>query len=66
MSGHERCPGQRPWRGGSPADPLGHSQSDVSPEREPQVLEKIKKKMTGKCLRGPAMLRMLDCNSIME
>lgn len=44
MSGHKRCRGQWPLKEGYSADPMECSQSNVSPERELQVLGEIKKK----------------------
>lgn len=44
MSGHKRCQGQWPLKEGYSADPIECSQSNVSPERELQVLGEIKKK----------------------
>ena len=44
MSGRKRCRGQWPSRGSSPAGRIEDSWSNVSPERELQVLGKIKKK----------------------
>lgn len=68
MSGHKRCQGQWPLKEGYSADPIECSQSNVSPERELQVLGEIKKKkeMTGKCLQGSGTQHVLNFNSIIE